>query len=353
MQAHQAVQAQALPLVHQRRLVHGQGHGGIVPGPGALALHDAPRHGGGGLGRFGRQAEFARQLGGALRAPALGAGLGQRHASHAHALQQGVHGAALARGQVIGLFHGGGRRSGGALEGQLQQGEGRLLRRTGAGLRGQGVGIVLHERCQARPPAVRVGATGLHARQRQALLGPGDGNVERVQFLALALGHFGGQGVLGAGGRAGFAGQEDEAPRQRLLARPVHQHGHGFGLFAARVGVEQQHAVRLQAFGAMHGEQAHGLGIGTAGGGHATLLHGAHEGVGGEVAATVLLQRAGQQRTQVGQHAGALRRGGAGSKARQHVAVLVDGLQRIVRGQVRHPFAVLRQIGRQRFAVKR
>jgi len=43
----------------------------------------------------------------------------------------------------------------------------------------------------------------------------------------------------------------------------------------ARVGVEQQHAVRLQAFGAMHREQAHGLGVGTAGGGHAALLHGA------------------------------------------------------------------------------
>ena len=94
----------------------------------------------------------------------------------------------------------------------------------------------------------------------------------------------------------------------------------------------------------MHRQQTNGLRIGPAGGAHAALLHGAHKRIGREVAAPVVLQRGGQQRTQVGLHGLALGGGRGGGKAGQHVAMFVDGVQRIVRRQALHPALVLNQI---------
>ena len=103
----------------------------------------------------------------------------------------------------------------------------------------------------------------------------------------------------------------------------------------------------------MHRQQADGLRIGPAGGAHAALLHGAHKRIGREVAAPVVLQRGGQQRTQVGLHGLALGGGRGGGKAGQHVAVLVDGVQGIVRRQALHPALVLKQNRPQRLQIKR
>ena len=103
----------------------------------------------------------------------------------------------------------------------------------------------------------------------------------------------------------------------------------------------------------MHRQQLHGLGGGVARHGQLLAAQRAQPLVGRQKAPALHAQGGGQQRAQLRQHVGALGRGGSGGKARQHVAVGVDGLQRVVRGQVQKPLAVLHQIGVQCLSVVR
>ena len=380
--AHQAVDAQALPLVAQRCFVDGGVHQRSVPGPGALACQDALRGLGGGARRAHGDVEILRQPRHAGRGPAVGTQHGQRRTGNTRLLEQLVHGLAQARRggghrqcriggprTGIGLCAVGaspgcaaqfGGRSGGHSEGRVGGQHGQFGQREvvvrAIGHRGSAVPCGGHspsrqlcvgqQRRQPVPPAPRRRNAGRHGRQRQAMLGAGHGHVEHVEFFALAGLLFSGQGHLGAGRRTGFAGQKDKACGLGLFARPVHQHTHGFGLLRAGVGVEQQHAARFQPLGAVHGEQAHRLRIHPAGRAHAAFFHGAHKGIGREVAPAVVLQRGREQRAQIGQHRHALRGGRSGGKAGQYVGVLVDGVQRIVRRQSVHPGLVSDQIGR-------
>ncbi|MNV44181.1 hypothetical protein D3C71_1359300 [compost metagenome] len=185
------------------------------------------------------------------------------------------------------------------------------------------------------------------------MFGARHGHVEHVQLLAAAGLLLGGQRGFCAGRRVRFAGQKDKGRRHGLLARPVHQHTHGLGFLRAGVGVEQQHAVGLQPLGAVHRQQANGLRIGPARRAHAALLHGPHKRIGREVAAAVVLQRCRQQRAQVGLHCLTLGDRDSSGEAGKHVAVLVDGMQRIVRRQATHPVLVLNQNRPQRFQIRR
>ena len=196
---------------------------------------------------------------------------------------------------------------------------------------------------QSVPPTAGRRRGGLHGRERQAVFGACHGHIQHVELFALAGLLLGGQGRLGAGGRVGFAGQKHKAGGHGLLAGPVHQHAHGLGFLGARVGVEQQHAARLQPLGAVYGEQANRLRIDPARGAHAAFFHGAHKRVRREVAATIVLQRGRQQGAQVGQHRRALRGGRSRCKTRQHITVLVDGVQGVVRRQGVDPRLILSQ----------
>ena len=335
-----------------------------IPRPGALARQNGLRHAGGLLGGGGGDVVVCSQAGQARGGPAMGTHIGQRGTGHTGLLQQLVHGIALARQRGrfriarhghggIALQPGGGVHAGGlqrlGQRGQAGDGEGFRYVSRGYGvcaMRCRGLGLQIDfgdQGSQPVPPAAGGRVAGLHRRQRQAVLGARHGHVEHVQLLAAAGLLLGGQGGLGTGGRVGFAGQKDEGRGRGLLAGPVHQHAHGFGLLRAGVGVQQQHAIGLQPLGPVHRQQSDGLRIGPAGGAHSALLHGAHKRIGREVAAPVVLQRSGQQRTQVGLHGLALGDGRGGGKAGQHVAVLVDGVQRIVRRQALHPALVLKQ----------
>ncbi len=87
----------------------------------------------------------------------------------------------------------------------------------------------------------------------------------------------------------------------------------------------------------MDGQQPDGLSadgcrrLGAAG------LERAHKTIRRGVTPAVECQRHTQQRTQVGQHRVALRRRGCGAKTRQHVTVVVNALQCIVRRQAVQP----------------
>jgi len=175
------------------------------------------------------------------------------------------------------------------------------------------------------------------------MLGTRHGHVEHVQFFAAAGLLLSSQRGFGAGRGGRFAGEKNKGRRHGLLARPIHQHAHGLCFLRAGVGVEQQHAVGLQPLGTVHRQQADGLRIGPAGRAHAALLHGPHKRIGREVAAAIVLQRCRQQRAQVGLHRLALGDWGSSGEAGQHVAVLVDGMQRIMRRQATHPGLVLGQ----------
>ncbi len=83
----------------------------------------------------------------------------------------------------------------------------------------------------------------------------------------------------------------------------------------------------------MHGEQAHGVGIGQRGRRHAARLERTHQRIRRGVARAVHLQGGGQQRLQVGQHGLTLGGRRGRHKARQHIAVHEDGVERIVRRQ--------------------
>ena len=97
----------------------------------------------------------------------------------------------------------------------------------------------------------------------------------------------------------------------------------------------------------MNGQQAHGVGLQAQRSLQASGLEGAHQAVGRGESATVQRQRATQQSPQVAQHSGALAVGGGRAKAGQHVAVVVNGLQRVMRRQLGQPALPSHQNGRQ------
>ena len=174
---------------------------------------------------------------------------------------------------------------------------------------------------------------------------PRQRDIQGVEFFALALKTLGLQRGQGAGGGLAFADQKHKLGRVLGLARPVNQHAHGVGVALGGVGVEQQHGVRLQALGAVDGEQAHGQWVHGGGRQHATAFEGAHKGVGRGVAPTAQLQGHGQQGAQVGQHRVALAGRRHAGKARQHVAIGVNGLQRVMRRQLVQPRLPLKKNG--------
>ena len=188
---------------------------------------------------------------------------------------------------------------------------------------------------------------GRDAGEGQAAFGAGDGHVKRIEFFAALLVLLGCQQIDGARRRVAFAGQKDEAARRGRFARPVDEGAHGVGFGRGGLGVQQQHGVRFQPLGAVNGEQAHGVARTGCGrqGGRAAFAQGAHKGPGGQKAAALQVERQRQQAAQLRQRALALvRRGGCGV-AGKGVAVVEDGLQRVVRGQAGQPGLVEGQIG--------
>ena len=134
-----------------------------------------------------------------------------------------------------------------------------------------------------------------------------------------------------------LTGEEHKFNRRCRLAWPVHQHAHGVKFSRLGVSVQQQHRFSLQALGTVDCEQAHGILHRRRRGLHATGFESAHQGIRRGVTATAELQRHTQQRTQIGQHRLALRAWCRHCKAGQHVAITIDGLQRIVRRKLVNP----------------
>ncbi len=80
----------------------------------------------------------------------------------------------------------------------------------------------------------------------------------------------------------------------------------------------------------MDGEQTHRQRIHCRGRQHAPGLEGTHKGIGRGETPAAQLQRDAKQRAQIGQHRVALVGGRRRAEARQHVAVAIDGLQRVM-----------------------
>ncbi len=217
----------------------------------------------------GGEVEFARQLGPCAARPALGAGLGQRQRPPRPRAPAGR----AWRGPGARVGHrssstGGGQRSGGRWKGSSSQGEGppALHRRRAAP---PGVGIVLHEAVPGAAHQLSGSPLGCTRRQRRAVLGAGHGHVR-----ACSVPRAGARSCSAARVSWALAGGLDSLAKkmkrrgQRLLARPVHQHAHGFGLL--RGGRRCRAAARCAASSPLApctGEQADGLRIGPAGGG--------------------------------------------------------------------------------------
>ena len=124
----------------------------------------------------------------------------------------------------------------------------------------------------------------------------------------------------------------------RLCARPVYAQGHAFGFFLLAVGVYEQDEFGFKPFGSVYGKQAHGVGADGVGGGlAAAVAHGAHPLVGAGIAATIERQSLGGQGLQALKHGYALRGRGGGGVAGEQVAFAVDGIERVVRGEVLQP----------------
>ena len=322
---------------------------GGAPGPGALTHQDALCHRRGLLRLRSIQPELGRRALHLLRRPA---GSVERRP-----FEQAVHGLTHERlGRRLGcalmcycfdscwrLFHG--------HRGQNRQRECGRCKHLGYRRRRR-----LQRRAprlQALPPARTMGLVRLHRGQHEPLLRARQRHIQGVEFLAGARLAFDGHGDLHAGRHRTLAGEEDEALRRLGLARPVQQHAHGLRLRRRRVGVEQQHELGLQPLGAMHGQQAHGVGIGQRGCRHTAGLERAHQRIRGGVACAIHLQGGSQQRLQVGQHGLALWGRGGGHEARQHVTVVEDGIERIVRRQGVEPALPADQNGRQTLQIGR
>ena len=99
----------------------------------------------------------------------------------------------------------------------------------------------------------------------------------------------------------------------------------------------------------MHSEQAHGLCVGSIGRLDTAGLEGTYQGIGCGVTPTVDLQGSRQQGLQIGQHILTQSIGRSRRKARQHIAVLVDGAESVVRRKGVEPIFVLHQGGSNTF----
>ena len=169
------------------------------------------------------------------------------------------------------------------------------------------------------------------------MTGARQGHIQRIELFAFARGLLGCQRLLGAGGRPAFADQKNKLARCAGLAGPVDQHAHAVGVALCRVGVQQQHGLGLQPLGAVNRQQANGAVADTGRRQRAAGLERADKAVRRGVAPAIERQRHSQQRAQVGQHRRALQRRRGGYKARQHIAVAINALQRVVRRQAVQP----------------
>ena len=198
---------------------------------------------------------------------------------------------------------------------------------------------------QTLPPTARIGNVRLQAGHHQRALGAGERHVKPVQLFAATGGLFNGQYIGHAGRWFGFAGQVDKTPGVGGLARPVHQYAHGLRFLCFAIGVQQQNKWRLQPFGAMHSQEPHSLGISPHRRGVAAGTQGAHQRIGSDVPPTIHLQRCREQSTQIRQHGVTLVGGCGDGKTGQHIAMVVDGAERVIRRQSVDPSLPQRQRG--------
>ena len=87
----------------------------------------------------------------------------------------------------------------------------------------------------------------------------------------------------------------------------------------------------------MNGQQSHSLGVDGSGRQHAAGLERAHKRIRRGVTSATELQRHPKQRTQVGQHGFALVGRCSTGEARQHIAIAIDRLQRVMGGPLIKP----------------
>ena len=344
---HQAVQPQRLALVHQVHLIALPGQRVGAPGPGARAGLNTLRQRGRRCGLRRTEAKLARH----------GSDLLRRHTPAP--FQQTVHGLTDAGAGgvfILGRFSGWMGRHRFRQRGQLRQVE-------NAGVAGRGAspfgGICQRRRqfaqqaVQALPPAVGGRPVRLYRGNHQRMARSRQGHIQRVELLAFARGLLGCQRLLGAGGRAAFADQKDKFAWLAGLARPVDQHAHAVGVALHRVGVQQQHGLGLQPFGAVDRQQPNGAVVQRGRRQRAAGLERAYKAIGRGVAPAIKRQRHAEQRAQVGQHGLALDGRRGGDKARQHIAVGVNGLQRVVRRQAVQPALPAGQMSRQPLQIGR
>ena len=173
-----------------------------------------------------------------------------------------------------------------------------------------------------------------------------EGHIQRVQLFATTRQLLGRDGLCGAGRRPAFADQEDELLRPRRLAGPVDQHAHAVCAALCRIKVKQQHGLGFQPLGAVNRQQPYCAFADRGGRQRAAGFQGTHESIRRGITPAVQVQRHCQQRAQIGQHGAALQRRRGGGKARQHIAVVVNRLQRVVRRQAVNPTFPSGQNGR-------
>ena len=178
---------------------------------------------------------------------------------------------------------------------------------------------------------------------------PGHGHVQGIEFFP-GPGHLLGlQCQHRAGRRVLFRHQKHKFFRGSVFSWPIDQHGHAVGIALQRVGVQQQHSISFQAFCAVNGQQPHRIGLRGDGRQHAARLERAHQTIGRGVTPATQAQCHAQQRPQIGQHVKALGRGRGGGETGQHVTMVINSLQGVVRRQVVQPTLVLQQTSRQSF----
>ena len=343
---HQAVQPQGLALVEHVHLIALPGDDVRLPGPGPVATGDALGHAGRFLGLVRAEGELVRSSGYCSRRHRRGV------RRHHPPFQQPVHGLADAGRQrgFSGQSGDGGRGRGGVLQrlGQWRQHRQCKSRSRGqcyvGGAFGDFCAFFLghhtdgaHQRLQALPPAVGGFTVRLDGRDHQHAPGAGHGHVQGVEFLTPAGQLFLRQNRLGAQRRALLGHQKHKLLGRRGLAGPVDQHRHAVGIARDGVGVQQQHGFGFQSLGAVNGQQAHGVGLQAQRRQQAAGLQGAHQAVGRGEAAPVQRQRHAQQRSQVAEHCRALAVRCGRAKTGQHVAVVINGLQRVMRWQLGKP----------------
>ena len=200
------------------------------------------------------------------------------------------------------------------------------------------VGLVnAPKRTQTCPPALLVGFGRLNTGKRQPQTRARHRDIQRIDLLALALRDLNVQGLHGTRRWAGFAGKKDELDGLCAFTRPIDQHTHGVRVALFGVGVQQQHNISLQAFCAMDGQEPDSRFHQCRWGLHAACFERTHEAIGRDKPSAVQLQRHSEQGAQVRQYSTALHARCRLRKLRKHIAIVKNGLQRIMRWQLVHP----------------